>query len=407
MRSILNILITAVRARIMPLWIKVRMWASPAFIKTRVLVKVREFFTRLLDIRPRHKRDYYPIFNWLVSKRLAFALVVVLALGAVIYISFTLPENFLKGGEAASVPTYKYRSIPLKFHSGSVRILAREGYVAYDGEVEEGAAAGQGTLYAADGSTVYEGQFADNMYNGTGTFYYPSGIPRYVGTFTDNEFNGTGSYYRSNGILEYAGDYVFGVRTGSGTLYNSVGDAVFRGNFLNGDIIYPDFLARPTTEVSGLYSGETRVYQSDTEYCVAMPEIDAVYSVKDGSNTIENEWTVDKIFVLKNTVPLANGTFSSVKQLMAQMGQPLYFGTAWVNLPEAVAWNMLAAENPDEVEAVDLTAEEGLENVFSVSGYDRGYEMYLYTFEKDGLLYTFYFTGAGESEFVMYAIEKA
>ena len=405
MKNLLNMLFASARAKIMPLWIKLRMWTSPAFLRSKVLVKIREFFSKLLDVRPRDKRDYYPIFRWLVSKRLAFALVVALGLVSLMYISAMLPDSFMK--DSGSVPTYKYRAIPLKFHTGTVNILAKDGRVAYTGEVDGGAASGQGTLYAADGSTVYEGQFANNMYNGEGTLYYPNGSPQYVGGFTDNEYNGIGSSYRPNGVLEYSGDYVTGVRTGSGTLYNSVGSKVFQGSFLDNEIVYHEFLTRPTSEVPELYSGETAVYQSDTEYCVTMPEINAVYAVKDGSNTLENEWTVDRVYVMDDSVPLESGTCTTLRQLMAAMGEPLYFGTAWVDLPEAVAWNLTAREQPDRMEQVRIDSTAGFENVFTVSDYDRDFQMYLYTFQQNGLLYTFYFTGAGESEFVMYAIEKA
>ena len=406
MQDLFNMLIAAARARIMPLWIKLRLWTRPEFIRTKIFAKIRTFFVNLLDVRPRNKRDYYPVFRWLVSKRLAFAAVVALGLAAVMYIAATLPEGFLSSN-ADSIPTYKYRSIPLKFYSGAVKILARSGYVAYAGEVDRGAASGQGTLYASDGSTVYEGQFADNMYNGTGTLYYPSGIPRYTGSFADNQFNGTGSYYRENGTLEYNGDYVSGTRTGKGVLYNSVARQVFQGNFLNDEIVYRDFLARPVTEVSALYSGDTAVYQSATEYCVSMPEIQALYSVKDGSNTLENEWTVDRIYVLRDTISVENSVCTTVRQLKTALGDPLYYGTAWVTLPETVAWNRLAQEMPDALDRIDLTATAGLENVYAVSSYDRNTQIYLYTFERAGVLYTFYFAGAGESEFVMYAMEKA
>ena len=182
---------------------------------------------------------------------------------------------------------------------------------------------------------------------------------------------------------------------------------MFQGSFLGGEIVYHEFLTRPTSEVPELYSGETAVYQSEDEYCVTMPEIDAVYAVKDGSNTLENEWTVDRVYVLHDSVPLESGTCSTLRQLMDAMGDPLYFGTAWVNLPEAVAWNLAASEQPDRMEQIEIASTASFENVFSVSEYDRDFQMYLYTFQQDGLLYTFYFTGAGESEFVMYAIEKA
>ena len=154
-----------------------------------------------------------------------------------------------------------------------------------------------------------------------------------------------------------------GVRTGSGTLYNSVGSKVFQGSFLGGEIVYHDFLTRPTSEVPELYSGETAVYQSDEEYCVTMPEIDAVYAVKDGSNTLENEWTVDRVYVLHGSVPLESGTCTTLRQLMAAMGEPLYFGTAWVDLPEAVAWDLVAEEQPDRMDQVRIESTASFENI--------------------------------------------
>lgn len=405
MKNLISILVSAVRAKIMPLWIKLRLWTSPAFIRSKVLVRIREFFTKLLDVRPKDKWDYYPVFRWLVSKRLAFALAVVLGLASLLYITMMLPDD-LPGG-SGGVPTYRYRSVPLKFYSGTVNILGRDGYLAYTGEVDGGAANGQGTLYAADGGVVYEGQFANSMYNGSGALYYPGGSPRYVGGFTDNEYNGEGKCYRPNGVLEYSGEHVLGVRTGSGALYNSVGGKVFQGSFLGGEIVYQDFLSRPTAEVPQLYSGESAVYQGGGEYCVTMPEIDAVYAVKDGSNTLENEWTVDRLYVLHSSVSLESGVCVTLRELTAALGEPLYFGDAWVDLPEAVAWNMAAEGQTDRMEPVRINADADFENVFSVSDYDRDFQMYLYTFEQNGLLYTFYFTEAGASEFVMYAIEKS
>lgn len=405
MRNLFSLLLASARAKIMPLWIKLRMWTSPAFLKAQVLVRIREFFSKLLDVRPRDKRDYYSVFHWLVSKRLAFALAIGVGLVSLLYISAMVPVGFWKSG--GGVPTYKYRSIPLKFHQGTVNILGKGGYVAYTGEVKDGAANGEGTLYDADGSTVYSGEFADSMYNGQGTLYYPNGSPRYVGGFTDNEYNGTGSSYRPNGTMEYSGDYAGGDRTGSGTLYDGVGSPVFQGSFVRGEIVYHDFLTRPTSQVPELYSGDSQVYQSDQEYCVTMPDIDAVYAVKDGSNTLDNEWTVDRVYVLRQSVPLEDGVCSTLRELTEAMGEPLYFGTAWVNLPETVAWNQAARKDPDHMTKIQIDATASFEDVFDVASYDQDFQIYIYTFQQNDLLYTFYFTGAGESEFVMYAIEKA
>lgn len=407
MKDILILLVSMARARIMSLWIKIRMWTSPTFIKNRFLIKVRTFFSKLLDIRPRNKRDYYSVFQWLVSKRLAFVLVVVLGLAASIYIGMSLPEGFLRREAGAGIPTYRYRSIPLKFVRGTVNILDRQGNLSYTGQVSGGAASGEGVLYSAEGEIVYEGEFENSRYNGNGTLYYPGGVVEYQGHFRDNCYDGQGSWYRPSGVLEYTGDYVMDVRTGQGTLYNSVGSQVFQGSFLNDGILYYDFLSRPVEEVPQLYSGALTVYQSEDEYCAAMPEINAVYSVRDGGNTLDNQWTVEQVFVLEDTLPLDGSSLTTVRQIMAAMGTPLYYGESWVELPEAVAWNLIAPARPDEMEPVSIDGENTLEDVVTVSDYDRDCRMYLYTFEKDGLLYTFYTLGERSAEFVMYAIQKA
>lgn len=404
--NLLSIMFNAIRARLMPIWVKIRMWVTPAYLFAALTMLIRKFFVKLLDVRPRDAGDYYTVFQWMISKRLVVAVVVGLAVCSLVYINAVLPDDFLSGG-SDSVHTYQYRSLPLKFCSGNVNILGKGGYLAYSGAVEKGAASGHGILYSRNGATVYEGQFADSMYNGQGTLYYSSGTPRYTGTFKNNQFHGTGDYFWTNGALQYRGDFTSGERSGAGTLYNSVGSKIYQGSFLANEIVYYDFLDRTTRETSELYSGEVQVYQSEDEYCVAMPEISAVYSVKDGSNTLENEWKVNRVLVLKDEITVDGVLCDSVSMLQNLMGKPLYFGTVWVDLAEVISWNMLAEEYPDLVNRVKVSCEPGFENVFDVSGYDRDYQLYLYTFEHSGVLYHFYFTGAGASEFLMYAIEKA
>jgi len=179
----------------------------------------------------------------------------------------------------------------------------------------------------------------------------------------------------------------------------------FTGNFLNNELIYADFLDRPTTEIAGIYTGKNEVYLAGAETCVTMPEIDALYSASSGSNTLENEWTVSKVFVTKNRLLTEVGELSTLPQLREYFGEPVYFGAAWVDLAEAVGFNTVAKDHPDQLSSVEMVSRMGLEDVWNVSDYDRDYQFYLYTFEKDGLLYSFYFPAAGQSEFVMYALE--
>lgn len=403
MNKLFSTLFSALRAKFTALWTRLRLWMTPTFWQTQIFTRLRRGFSKLFDIRPRHKKDYYVLLNWMVSKRLAFAIVVVLGVLCVWFILSMLPTSSTSGTSGVAISTYRYDAIPLKFHNGSVRILARDGHLAYVGQVKDARCEGTGTLYDKDGNTVYEGEFSDNMYNGTGTSYYSDGTVQYAGTFTDNLYNGTGKYYRPTGVLEYEGDYVSGVRSGTGTLYNSTGNQIFTGSFQKDAIVYQEFLDKNTTDVSQMYTGVTQVYSTDNEYCVSMEEINAVYAVADGANALDDGWTVTGIYVLSDTVMVEGESYNSINRITQAFGQPDYSGTAWVDLPETVSINLLAGQD-NSVEGVGIQATSTYEGVYTVTGYDKDRQMYIYSYERDGLLYTFYCTDAGVDQFFMYAI---
>lgn len=405
MKKIFAILLSSARSRIMPLHVKLRLWLSPAFLRSQAVTRLRRFFTGLLDVRPRDEQDYFPVFRWMVSRRLVFALAVAAGLLSAWYISAALPEDFFSGGSAPAV--YRYSALPLKFCTGTVSILAWDGRLAYTGQVDGGAANGEGTLYGTDGGILYQGGFADSMYDGPGTLYYPGGTPRYTGAFRANRYNGNGTAYRPNGTREYSGEHVDGSRTGHGILYNSVGEPIFEGMFQNGRILCAGLLERTAEEAAALYGGRTEVYQSGGEYCVSMPEIGAVCAMRDGDSSLENQWTVRCVYVLEDCVPLGGAEYGTVSALTEALGQPIYSGSAWVSLPEAVALNLLEEDRPDAFGAVSMESEAEFEDVFTVSRYDREFQVYLYSYERDGLVYTVYCPEAGRSEFLMYAVEMA
>ncbi len=404
MNKLFSTLLSAIRARFTSLWTKLRLWTSPVFWRAKVFTKIRQFFNRLFDVRPRHRKDYYPFFQWLVSKRLAFAIVVVLGIVCTFYLYTTLPKGFFTGGTAA-IRTYRYNAIPLKFYAGTVRILAGDGHVAYVGEVEKAHCTGQGTLYNKEGGKVYEGAFDDDMYNGQGTLYYPEGAVQYNGTFVNNLFQGQGSYFRSNGTAEYVGAYEAGLRNGAGTLYNAASTPIFSGAFQNDQIVYGQFLGKSTADVAQMYTGRTTTYSGGGEYAASMDEIGAVYSASGGGSTLDGNWTVNSIYVLSNALPVDGGELTTINQLSAYFGQPDYYGVSPVTLPEAVAINLLDRRSDSPLGTVSITSSAAFDQVYTVSQYDKSYEVYIYTYLKDGLLYTFYTTGAGQDRFLMYAVE--
>ena len=403
MNKLLNTLLSTLRSKLNRVWTWLRMWTSPQFIQTRALIKVRQFFTKLFDVRPKNKKDYYSVFRWLVSKRLAFAIVIVVGVLCTVYLFSCLPQGFFSGG--SSIATYRYNAIPLKFHEGNVRILAADGHLAYQGEVSKAQCNGQGTLYGTDGKKIYEGAFAEDQYNGVGTLYYPGEIVQYTGDFVDNVFQGQGTSYRQNGTMEYSGAFQNGLWNGQGTLYNAAATPIFSGSFQNGQILFNEFLGKTTSEVSQMYTGLSTVYSTNTEYAVSMDEINAVYAAADGSDSLTGDWTVNQVYVLSDSFPTETGTITTVNDLTAYFGQPDYYGSSYVTLPEAVALNLFAEDSPESVIPVEMETSNSFSDAVTVTSYDADYEVYIYTYIKSGLLYTFYAPASGQEAFLMYSIE--
>lgn len=343
----------------------------------------------------------------MVSKRLAFAGVIALGIVCLTFISMNLPEQAAPADGENSLPTYKYNSIPLKFIEGNVNILARDGHLAYTGPVTEGMVKGSGKLFDAEGNTVYEGEFDSNLFNGAGQLYYPEGALRYQGQFSDNLFHGVGAYYRLAGSLEYDGEHVLGKRSGHGKLYNGAGTQIFEGTFRNDEIVYSELMDKTTEDVSAMYTGTSNIYTAGSEFCVTMDEISAVYSASDGSNSLDGNWKVGTVYVLSGSVSIGNESYATLDELTELMGAADYFGTAWVNLPEAVCINALVSQGCEALTKVDMSISAELDEVFTVNSYDKNYTIYLYSFVHDGLVYTFYCPRAGANEFLMYSIEVA
>lgn len=371
-----------------------------------VFTKIRMFFMKLFNVKPRNKKDYYPIGRWLVSKRLAFALIIGIGVLCALFISKNLPAKSSSGSTAA-IPTYHYNSTALKFKKGTVNILGRGGYLAFTGDVAKGEVTGSGILYTHAGSKRYEGQFSGNKYNGTGSLYYDSGTLEYEGEFADNLFQGTGKQYYETGALNYDGAFDGGKRNGAGTLYNSAASKIFNGNFRDDKIVYSDLLDKSTSDVGTMYTGKTAVYSSADEYCVTLDEIGAAYAATSGEDSLDGNWKVQTIYVLSNQLDVGTETYETVAAVKKAFGDPDYYGEAYIDLPESVCINQLIAGGNQDLESVTITSTADLEGVYTVSSYDRNRSVWIYSFVKDGLVYTLYTTGKNSQTFLMYSIRVA
>ena len=396
--------LNALKARIVPLWTKIRLFTNPSYLKGEVLRRMIQFFRKMTDVRPRNKNDYYGFFGWLVSKRLAFLLVVSIGMLSAFYVTVVQPLSAFTESENG-VKTYSYRSVPLRFTEGRVRILGKSKYLAYEGNVEKGAATGMGILYRKDGSTVYEGQFEKNEFHGTGTSYYPTGQVQYTGAFQHNVYCGTGRLYRENGSLEYEGEFLEGQKDGAGTLYDGGNNKVFNGNFSKGNLLYTDFLGKSTGDAAKLYTGRKTVYTDDEYFVLDMPDISGLIYGLQGQENLQDAVMVEGVYVLQDGFAYGEREYTNIAEIAQLLGDAVNEGNTYLTTPDAVAIHVLnqtkAALNGD------VTGEWNayLADAVTVDSFDAGYSVYIYTFVQEDLRYTFFCKDRSGS-FSMYLIEK-
>ncbi len=404
MNDVFNVLLSTIKAKITPLWTKLKYWTSWSFIRSRILIKIRKMLSGLFSIRPRNKHDYFPILGFLVSRKLAFSVVVIVGLLCLYYLFFINPPGRLASGMDDGLRVYAYDSIPLRFVSDEVRIRARSGYIAYEGAVEKGYASGYGTLYDAEGGTVYQGQFVKSKYEGTGTLYYPSGQAMYKGAFVENLFEGEGNLYRENGTKQYEGSFENGEEEGTGTLYNAAESPVFTGSFHRGQIVYSQFLNKSADEITALYTGERTLYQTEDETAVMMEDIGAYYMARTDGNSIEDTLKADRVYVCSDSFVYADQTIDTVQGLSEALGAPSFEGNSYLTFAEAVGVAWQQEQGRQLTVDAELTALSPYDEVREVTGYNESGLVYLYVYQKDDLTYTF-FCEDKNGGFFLYLIE--
>lgn len=80
MNNFFSVLLTTLKNSIISIWTKVRYWLTPSFWQSKVLTGLRNFLQKLFDVKPHDKNDYFTVRNWMISRRLGFAVVIVVGL---------------------------------------------------------------------------------------------------------------------------------------------------------------------------------------------------------------------------------------------------------------------------------------------------------------------------------------
>ncbi len=166
----------------------------------------------------------------------------------------------------------------------------------YEGDIIDGKAHGNGTLYSLDGKVIYVGTFANDKYNGEGTLTTEDGV--YTGNFSEGKRVGMGTMVYTDG-LTFVGTWERDNRA-KGKLQLSADGEYYDGDFLYGEIYGEGTLCvKGTNSVSGdistynLYIGEVSGLKKSGK---------GVYTANGEDGTIYSGKFVDDVLTDDNAV---------------------------------------------------------------------------------------------------------
>lgn len=428
MRRFWQILVMVLNTKFGRFFTMFRQITSSQHVMGEIIQKCSDAFTRFLDIKPRNSEDYYTFRRWMISRRLVNAAMFLGGSFCLMYLWWLRPIG--AGNEGVQIKTYRYSAIPLRLCEGKVRIRAKKGFIAYEGEVNGGYVNGAGTLYGEDGQIIYEGEFDKNRYHGMGTLYFDSGGVKYSGSFADNcfegegvqywengakwyeggfregLFEGSGIQYRESGARFYEGDFSRGMKEGEGVLYNASGNAVFTGQFHLDDIVYAQFLGRTAQDMGELYTGEQIIYRNGQadENVIWLREIETLCFAKDNERSLSDSLKYDRVCVAKDIFGYGGKALHTIEELNQTIGEPVYEGNSYVTFLEAVAIDILQKKGKAVgiLSGIDMTPV--FDEVNTVNAYVADGVVYLHAYLIGERTYTFVSEGK-TGAFFLYEIE--
>lgn len=403
--DLLSILIQTIKSKMTGLVTKFKLWTNWNFIKNKIIIKIRDFFANLLGVKPRNKDDYYTVGRWMISKRLLYALVIIIGVVSIWYIS-TETSLFSRFGENG-VRTYHYNSVRLRTAKGHVRITAKSGYLAYEGNVENGYVTGEGTLYNKDGNVVYNGTFSQNKYEGNGTFNFASGNTKYRGTFHENLYEGDGTLFREDGTREYVGSFSKGLKNGAGILYDSGENEIYAGTFSSDNIVYSELLGKSVAEANDCYKGHRDLYTTVDESVVVMDAINAVYHASRDEDALDDDEKVDIVYVISDHYNFGGEEIKTIEDLTETFGDPVYQGNSNIILPEAITINKLNEHKKVLNGRVRMDVDQTFSDVAEVRDFDDSYVIYIYTFRRGDIMFSFVTASENDNTFEFYYVTGA
>lgn len=400
----LKTITAGIKGRFYQLTYRVRKYFNPRYLARLFNNKIKRLLLVLFDYTPKDASDYYSFGRWLVSKKLAILLVLVVGMFSTMYLLNFIPA-IPSGGQVVArsdLSSYRYNDIRLRGFTGKAQLLGRGGRVYYQGELKSGKATGAGTLYNWEGSMVYTGSFDNNLYHGQGRMYYPDGGVCYQGEFTNNLYHGQGVGYDESGVKRYEGAFAQGLYEGEGTLYSSAGSPVYRGPHHQGAVDVLQFLGVENTLLGQSFVGAKRVYVERFSTTAVFTDLSVVYEVAaplDGTTP-----TVSRLYAT-DPAQIGAETAQTSAELRQRFGAPLYYGDTTLNTAEYCVLEELERTGRQDFAGVyQYTSRRSGGELYTME-VEQPQEIYLESYSDQEYLYTFYFADR-QGAYCFYSVAK-
>ena len=113
---------------------------------------------------------------------------------------------------------------------------------------------------------------------------------------------------------------------------------------------------------------------------------------------------VPSFLVMQDHINFGGNVCSTIAQVKDVMGSPTYQGDSFATFPEIIGIYEMSKTRNIYSGKPEIDMSQDLNDLATVKGYTRSYPVYLFSFERDGLLYSFLTKDSGGTGFEMYFI---
>ena len=214
--------------------------------------------------------------------------------------------------------------------------------------------------------------------------------------------------FRENGTREYEGSFLQGLKDGEGKLFDAGGNPVFEGSFTSDEIIYGELLSKTPEAIRKMYFGSQSMYTESEDLgndsVIHLKDINALYLAESDGSATDDSLKAVSVSVLSDVFRSGRMEARGIEAVKQILGEPVYEGYSSVILPEAVAINILNDRQNTLRGRVNMDTTTVYSDDTMVNSIDPDYTVYIYTFRKGDLLYSFVCSEPGGG-FAFYEIQ--